>query len=78
MNLLNTDQVKALQKQSNDELNIFTNTVERLENINKKINFERAKRLEKIDTLQQENQSLSDTQERNNKLLGKLKDFLEL
>lgn len=78
MNLLNTDQVKALQKQSNDELNIFTKTMERLESINRKISFARASRLEKIDTLHQENQALSDTQERNSKLLGKLKDFLEL
>lgn len=74
---LTTNPVKSLQKQSESELSIFTGTLDRLEKINVKIRQEKAKRLETISKLKEENDSLESTEGRNQKLADKIRTFLE-
>jgi|GEM_PF-4014177 len=78
MNLLKTDAIKKLQQQSQDEINIFSNTLKRLNNLNQQIRQQKAKRIEQINKLKAENTTLNETEKRNTKMVEKLQNFLEV
>lgn len=77
MSLLKTNAIKDLVKESESELKIFNDAITRLQDINKRIRFQIAKREETILKLEEEKTELASTEAKNEKFCSKLKNFLE-
>lgn len=77
MSLVTTDIIKSLKKQSEAELDIFSNTVKRISAINSKIRIQKKKRNDQIAKLKTEVLMLQETEAKNEKTVSKIQSFLD-
>ena len=75
--MFNTNTVTKLQKQSDDALSIFKNTLKKLADTNAEARTARAKKLEEILKLQEEEAQIATIITGNEKLSSKINEFLE-
>lgn len=76
MSFLNTDRVKALQKQSSDAIGIFQTTITRLADTNKAVRVEKAKKEAEIKAKQAEVEVLNGIETQNEGFITKINEFL--
>lgn len=76
MNLLNTNRVKSLQKQSADAIGIFQNTINRLAETNKEVRIEKSRKQAEIEAKQAEFKVLEGIEGQNETFINKINDFL--
>jgi hypothetical protein len=69
--------VARLQKKSANIINVFSSTVEQLDNVNQEISKHKTRKLDKISKLQQEHADLHVQQEANNRMINKINQFLK-
>ena len=77
-NLIELNKVASLQKENKSILGVFEKAVSRFRIVNEKIAKAKLIRVNKIDKLQGEFESLEVAEARNNKIQSKLEEFLEL
>lgn len=75
-NILTLNSVNRLQKASSRAIDVFTKTIEQLENINEEIESEISKKETKISLLQNESKQLKIQQTGNINIVSKIKTIL--
>ena len=70
------DAVKAIKSKSEEIMSVFTSTVSSLESVNEQAEAEMHSRLEQIELLKAESNILNHQVKENQKVINKIKDFL--
>lgn len=76
--LSTTDKVTQLQKRSDDALSIFKTTIKKLADTSKEARFTKGKKVEQIGKLQGEVDQLDAIVAKNDKVVNKINEFLEI
>lgn len=77
MKIFNIENTVDLLKSKSDKIiNVFTQTIEDLSNVNNLINDEIKIRENRIETIKQEHSSLSDNLSNNQEMIDKIKNFI--